>query len=268
MTKLIKLPVLLLLLTLTANVQAIKIISLAPHLTELTFAAGAGKQLIGVDEYSDFPPEAKNIHRIGNAFQLSYENILASKPDIILAWDGGTPKGSIDKLKQLGLNVISLKQQKLEDIASSIRQIGRLAHTEKKAEQAAHLFEQRLKQITTNQSLTPVPVFIQLSTRPLYTVSGKHIISEALRLCGGKNIFSDLDTLSTNVSLEMVVSRSPQLIVASSDEQLAIWQKLEPAQQPTALLKINPDLLYRATPRMLEGVSLLCHKISELSVIK
>jgi len=242
-----------------------KVISLSPHLTELTFAAGAGDLLVGVVDYSNFPEKAKAIPRIGNAFQLDYEKILLLQPDIILSWEGGTPKAVEQKLKELGLTVVSLKQEKLTDIADSILLIGTLTHHEEDAKRNAEHFLEELKHIKRHSSQSPISVFVQLSSRPIYTVNGSHIISEAIRYCGGYNIFHDLKPLSANVGMESIITRKPQLILSSNEEHLKMWQEVNNKNHLAEFLTLKPDLIYQATPRMLSGIKQLCQKIQKLA---
>ncbi|MEM7280273.1 MAG: cobalamin-binding protein [Pseudomonadota bacterium] len=247
----------------------VRLISLAPHITELVFTAGAGDSLVGVVEYSDFPEAAKSIPRIGDAFQIDLERIVALKPDFVLAWKSGNPEHSLSKLRDLGLTVVSFEPDSFESIASELRRIGEITGSEERANDAADDFLNDLASLRAEYAgKTPVRVFYQISAQPIFTVNGNHVISDAIELCGGENIFDDLEVLAPSVDLEAILVRDPELIVfgvSFADQAKLQWGRLEDlsASRLGGLREIPGEHLSRASTRMLSGVRQLCEFVEE-----
>ena len=237
----------------------VRIISLAPHLTELVASAGALDNLVGVVAYSDFPKEVKHIQVIGDAFNLDYETIIALNPDYLIVWKGGTPIATIDKLKSLKFNLIETEIKNLSDIPATVKLIAELTNTKDIATKNIDSFNQKLSQLK-KQSHTIKTLFIQNYSKPLYTVSGKHWISEATTICGYQNIFNDLSQISTTVSLEAVITKNPQTILNianQTDKQWQNWPLLD-AVKNKRIFTISPDFFARPSMRILQGISQLC----------
>ena len=243
-----------------------RIVTLAPHATEMLYAAGAGDRLVGTVDYSDFPPAAKKVPRVGSYDRFDLEAISALKPDLIVAWETGNPAGQVDKLKALGLTVYVSQPNRMEDVAGQVERIGQLAGTESTAKAAAAQFRQRLETLHRNNAGKPkVRVFYQIWKAPLMTVGGPQIISDAIRLCGGENVFGKLDQMSPTVSVEAVLAANPEVIVATGmgdarPEWLNDWNKWTrmTAVRRGNLFHINPDIMQRHTPRILDGAAQLC----------
>lgn len=255
-------------LTLAAPAQ--RIVSLAPDLTELAYDAGAGKQMVGADSYSNYPPAAKQLPRIGDAFRVDLERLVALKPDLILAWQGGTPASVIERLRSLGLNVLVIGFGQLTNIAKNLELIGQITGHTAEAHAAAKQFLDGLDGLHQQYAgRAPVRVFYEISTSPLYTIGGRQIISHMIELCGGRNIFGDLKELAAPISLEAVLARDPQAIVTGSDEgaaaRLKEWQRWPQisAVHTDSLFSISSDLLARATPRILQGGKQLCEDLEK-----
>jgi iron complex transport system substrate-binding protein len=241
-----------------------RIISLSPHLTELLFAVGAGAQLVGVDSASDYPHAARNITRIGDFSRVNLERVLAAKADLVVAWAGGNRSVDIHQLKRLGLPVLLTDAQRLEDVARLLQLLGQATGHAARGEAAADRFSLRLRAIRLGQPSrdTPLAVFYQIWDRPLMTVGGRHWISDALALCGGRNVFDDLESASPVVSREAVLLRAPEVVVGGSDVPglLHQWQRFAalPAVKNNGFVRVDVDLLHRPTPRLLDGVEALC----------
>jgi iron complex transport system substrate-binding protein len=245
---------------------ASRIVSLAPHLTEIVFAAGAGDRLIGVVSYSDYPPEALNIPVIGSYNSINYEALVALQPDLVLVWNSGNGPELAERLEALGLSVFVSEPKRLPDIARSLNKIGILSGTLAEAEQAATEYLTRYQTLLAdNRNKTPVNVFIELWHEPMMTVNGTHIISDSIELCGGNNIFADALPLVPRINVESVVRGNPNVIIATgmADERpewldnWLIWPDLS-AVKSNSLYSINPDLIGRHSPRILQGVTQLC----------
>jgi len=252
--------------------QRPRIVTLAPHLTELVFAAGAGGQLVGVVEYSDYPAAALALPRVGDAFRVDFETLATLAPDLVLGWPSGNSSGLLEHLRHLGYRVESLEPGGLDGIAAQIEVIGALAGTPAAAAAAAAAVRTELARLREAQAgASAVRVFYQVASRPLLTVNRRHIISEAMAVCGGTNVFADLPELAPSISAEAVIAARPEAIVATwhgppgvsppaAEEVLADWLRwtVLPAVGKGNLFLIDADLLSRATPRMLRGVEELC----------
>lgn len=243
-----------------------RIVTLAPHLAELVYAAGAGERLVGTVEWSDYPPEAGTLPRVGDAFRLDLEALAALEPDLLLGWQGGNPDHLLEQLGQRGYRVVALAPQRLDDIGAQLVEIGRLAGTPGPAEAAAARFRAGLAALRAAQAgKSRVRVFYQVSWRPLYTVGGRQLISEVLALCGGHNIFADLGELAPAVSMEAVIARDPEVILAAEVQQaeLTEWRRW-PAVTAVArghLYAVDGDLVVRPSPRILEGTRQVCERL-------
>lgn len=244
-----------------------RIVSLAPNLTELVFAAGGGERLVGTAEYSDDPPAARRIARVGDAFRVDIERILALRPQVVLAWTSGTPPQTIAQLRSLGLTVHEFHMQRIVDIPEVLRQLGELLGTTPIASQAAERFEREIRALRERYAhREPLSVFLQVNSRPLYTVSGTQIISEVLELCGGRNVFGELEQLAPQVSLEAVIARDPQVIVISDEgnprakEEWRKWTHVR-AVRTGNVYEVPADDLTRATTRLVQGAAELCRAL-------
>lgn len=248
-----------------------RIVSLAPHLTELLFAAGGGMRLVGSAAYSDFPEPARRVPIIGDSNAIDIERVVALRPDVILAWRSGTPAQAIAKLEQLGLRVFVTEPGTLEAIADQIVLFGRIAGTEDIANAAAAKFRQDIATLYREyQGRRKVSVFYQLWNEPLMTVSGKQVISEVINLCGGRNIFAGLRDLVPRVSVEAVLAANPEAIVTASTQPAAQalanwlqWKQLR-AVRDGSLVAIPVDEISRPTPRLLNGARRLCTQLDRI----
>lgn len=249
--------------------QAQRIVSLAPHLTELAYAAGAGDQMVGTVLYSDHPAAARELPRIGDAFRVDLERMLALHPSLVLVWEGGTPQATIEQVRRLGLPVETFSTRALADVPRTIVRLGELAQTSETARVAAADFTHAVAALRAQYSSRPqVAVFLQVNNRPLYTVNGRQIMSEVLKVCGGRNIFDDLTQLAPTVSVEAVLARRPQAII-STDQQLpdivtqwGRWKNV-PAVHAGALYTLRADNLTQANARMPVGMRALCETLED-----
>ncbi len=244
--------------------ERLRIVSLAPSLTEITYAAGAGASLVGTVEYSDYPAAARRLPRVGDGWRVDVEQVLALRPDLVLAWSSGTPQATIEQLQSVGLRVVSVSTFRLADVPAALRLVGRLASTQSVAEIAAARFEGDVLRLRERQADARVlTVFIQIDDQPLYTVGGRHVLSEVVELCGGRNVFADLAQVAPQVDVEAVLARNPQVILSTDDTvadpaaQWRRWPQLA-AVRAGAVYALPSDLVARATPRLVEGVDATC----------
>ena len=246
-----------------------RIISLAPHLTELLFVAGAGGHIVGTVEYSDYPPAARAITRIGDSAQLDLERIVALKPDLVVVWQDGNAQRQLEKLLRLGIPVFYSESHRLPDIARAIEQLGRLAGTEAVAGPAGGAFLARAAELRARYAgRSPVTVFFQIWDQPLLTVNGEHPISDVIRLCGGRNVFADLKLLTPKVSTEALLAADPEAIGGVTAEagqagnlnRWKQWPRLTAVARGN-LFTIDADTISRNTPRILDGAERLCGQL-------
>ena len=243
-----------------------RIVSLAPHITENLYAAGAGSSIVGAVEYSDYPEAAKQLKRVGGYGRFDLEAILALKPDLVIAWESGNPAAHLAKLKALGLPLFISQPRKIDDIATSIARFGELAGTSGVAIDTARAFRARHAELSARYAnRPPVRTFYQIWNQPLVTVNGEQLISDVMRLCGAENVFAGLSQLAPTVSVEAVIAANPEAIVASGmgktrPEWLDMWRRWQDltATARGNLFFIPPDIINRHTPRVLDGAQLLC----------
>src|SRR5262245_51045324 len=192
-----------------------KIVSIAPGATEMLFAAGAGSRVIATVEFSDEPPAARDVPRIGDSAAIDVERVVALKPDVIVIWEGGSNIGQVAQLERLGLPLYRERVGRLAEIAPSLRRLGALTDTREAAEKSARDVDARLAALAQRfGGRAPVTVLLQVWNRPSYTVGGGQMMTDSVRVCGGRNIFADLKTQGPAVDVEAVIARDPQVIVA------------------------------------------------------
>ena len=256
----------------TLDQPAQRIVALAPHAVENVFAVGAGDKLIGVSEYSDYPEQATRLPVVSGFNSINIEAILDLNPDLVIAWESGNSPSAIDRLKELGLSVYLDQPKSLSDIAQSMRNIGKLAGTLEQANKTAQEFELNLEGLrNAHATKEQVLVFYQVWNSPLQTINGDHIISSAIELCGGSNIYAGEYAVAPVVSIESVLQRNPQAIIASGvgdnrpewlDDWLD-WPELA-ATQNNGLFVVNPDHIQRHTTRILFGISKICSQLEQV----
>ena len=253
----------------TATTNHRRVVTLAPNLTELVFAAGAGDTLVGVSAYSDYPGEAKQLPVIGDAFAVDHEQLAVLQPDLLLVWQSGTPEHVVDDLRGVGYNVEVIRTRALADVAAALRRIGGLTGYSRQADHAAQRYTDELQNIAARYSdAEDLRVFYQVDRRPLYTINGEHYVSELINLCGGSNVFADLNELAPAVDVEAVVERDPEVMLASSDagadafEEWQRWPHVAANQYQNRFL-MPADEIGRATPRLVMAAQAVCEALQE-----
>ena len=243
-----------------------RIVTLAPHATELVFAAGAGERIVGASDYSDYPPAANAIPRIGGSQQVDTERLLALRPDLLVAWQGGNGERQLEALRRLGVPIYRSEPRRLADIPDEVERLGKLTGTEASAQAAAAAMRTRLAALAErSRNKAPVRVFYQVWDQPLYTLNGRQIVSDAIRLCGGINVFAGLAALAPTVGVEAVLQENPEVIVRGGNggeeaPGLAMWRRYPAllATQRGNLYTVRSDWMTRAGPRMIDGAEALC----------
>lgn len=246
-----------------------RIVSLSPHITENLFAIGAGNRVVGTVEFSNYPEEAKKIRQIGGYEKIDLEAVAALRPDLVIAWASGNSASHVAKLRAIGLPVVVTETRRIEDVPADLERLGALSGTSVAARAAAARFRDRLVALRARYAGQPkVGVFYQVWNQPLMTVGGGQIISDAIRLCGGENVFAALKPMAAAVTVEAVLAADPEAIVASGmgdarPEWLDEWRRW-PALTAVArdnLFFVHPDHLQRHTPRILDGIERLCQHL-------
>ena len=244
-----------------------RLVALAPNLTELVYAAGAGDTLVGVSAHSDYPPAALELPIIGDAFAVDQEQLALLQPDALLVWESGMPEHIVEEFRQVGYKVEIIRSRSLQDVAAALRRIGELTGHEQQANAAANGFLAGLKALENRYANeAPISVFYQVYQRPLYTINGEHFVSELIQLCGGQNIFADLNALAPAVAVEAVVERDPEVMLASTDagdNAFAEWQRWPnlSAVRTGNQYYMPADEIGRATPRLLSAGEVLCETL-------
>jgi len=252
---------------LTLPQPARRIVSLAPHVTELLFAAGAGASVIGASNFSDYPPAAARIPSVGSYAALDLERVLALKPDLVVAWHSGNKAPQLARLRGAGIPVFESQPSDFGMIADSLERLAQLAGTEDHGRRAADDFRARWQALRQRyRGRSEVGVFYQIWSQPLMTLNDQHMVSAVLRLCGGRNIFGALPQLAPTVGVEAVIAADPQVILAPSDardQPLERWRQY-PRMQATRLghlYSVNADWLNRAGPRILDAAGEVCARL-------
>ncbi|WP_175730320.1 cobalamin-binding protein [Burkholderia ambifaria] len=259
--------------TVTLPAPAQRVISLAPHATELVYAAGGGAKLVGTVTYSDYPPAAQAVPRVGDNKALDLERIAALKPDLIVVWRHGNAERQTDALRALHIPLFFSEPKHLDDVAASLRQLGTLLGTAPVADAAAASFSRDIAALRARYAArAPVTMFFQVWDRPLTTLNGAHLFNEVITLCGGRNVFAALKPLVPSVTDEAVLAANPEAIVTTSAgatrsdaplPSLARWRAW-PALTAVArnnLFAIDGDLLTRPSPRIAQGAAALCEDL-------
>jgi iron complex transport system substrate-binding protein len=249
----------------TLAAPARRIVSLAPHATELVFAAGAGDRLVGVVAGSDWPPPARTLPRIGDVHALDLERIVALAPDLVVTWPYTTPV-QVAQLRAHGIAALTTDPDTIDGIAVALERIGTLAGTQGAARTAASGFRAALDRVRAVRSKARrVRVFYEIWDSPLYTIGGRHLITQALDVCAADNVFAALTTPAPAVTVEAVLAAAPDAIVAATDGAvppawLGAWRRWPqlPASRYANFATVDANLLHRPGPRFVEGVEALC----------
>lgn len=248
-----------------AGSAAERVVVLAPHLAELSCAAGGCNKLVGVVNFTDFPAQAEKLPHVGDAFSVNPEAIIGLKPDLVLAWDGGTPPETVERLMSLGLRVESIKVRTLADVATALERVGQLLGTPEAGKAAAAAYRKRLAEISARyRGARSLRVMYQIEANPAFTINQQSPISEVITLCGGVNVFANLSQLAAPVTKESVLAANPDVVIYGEQdmgEEIRHYWAAFPqakAQKNRNLYSVNASLLGRYSQRMLDGAEQVC----------
>ncbi|WP_372627709.1 cobalamin-binding protein [Arsukibacterium sp.] len=242
-----------------------RIIALAPHITELLYAIGAGEQLVGVSAFSDYPQAAKVLPQVANYAGVNLEAILALKPDLVIAWKTGNVAADISRLQQFGINVVYSDPIQISDIANELRYLGDVTGHQQQAEVVATDFERQLAEIKAEYRNKPrLKVFFSMGTEPLTSVANQAWPAQAMALCATDNIIASASNDYPQPGLEQVLQEAPEVIIqataGATPADTRFWQAYPviPAVALGQFVTVDADLLYRTSPRTLTGIRQLC----------
>ena len=246
-----------------------RIVSLAPHATELLFAAGAGRRVVGVSAFSDYPQAARGLPQVSGGMRLDIERILALKPDLAVGWQTGNTRADLDKLAALGIPVFFAEPQRLDAVPEALLRLGHLAGSERAAATAAVAYREELARLRARyRELRPVRVFFQISMQPLMTLNHAHLTSDLLALCGGHNVFAAYDLIAPEVSVEAVMLQDPDAILFSDElgtaDGMRDWwsQRVSlRAVRAKRVYVVPATLVLRQSPRVLQGAQHVCEAL-------
>jgi len=256
--------------TITLEKPAARIVSLAPHATELIYAAGAGERIVGVLTTSDWPPEAASKPKVGDAHRLDMERIVTLAPDLVVTWPYSAP-AEVATLRARGVPVFITHPTTIAGIAADIERLGVLAGTQPAAAERARAFRAQFERLSRRGQISrAIRVFYEIWNEPLYTIGGTHLISEAIRVCGGVNVFASLTLPAPRVSVEAVLAARPDAIIAGTNgavrppwlDDWKRWSSL-PAVARGNLYTVDANLLHRPGPRFLDGMEGLCAALDD-----
>ena len=249
--------------------HAHRIVALTPGLAELIYAVGAETSLVATVDYADYPDAAKRVPRVGDAFRVDMEKLLALKPDLVLAWTSGTPPNTVAQIRSLGLRVESIEERRFDDVGAALLRMGELTGREAAAKQAAQAFAQGIQALRDRYAQRRLlRVFVQVNREPLYTVNGEHVISDVLSVCRGTNVFADLNQLAPVVGVEAVLKANPDVILSTDGtaqevrEDWHVWPQIR-AVKLGHIYAVSPDTTTRATPRLLQGAQAVCAALDQ-----
>lgn len=250
-----------------AHPLAQRVITLAPHATELAYSSGLGAKLIAVSEASDYPEAAQKIETVANYQGIKLERILALKPDLVIAWNPNSYHREMLQLKQFGIPIVYTSIQTLDDIPSTILQLSQWSDDPSIGQKNADLFIKTLAQLRERyQHLQPIRYFFQLSQKPVISVSEPHWPSDIFSICGGKNILSNTSIPYPQVSLEQIITANPEVIFTTNDEtanhaQWNNWSQI-PAVKHQFIWSLNSNWINRPTMRSLKAIEQVCQYLN------
>ena len=241
-----------------------RVVTFAPHLAEIMFEVGAGDQLVGVSAWSDYPRAVLELPEVGDAFTVDQEQLSLLQPDLVLVWASGMPVHTVDDLRRRGHRVESITTRNLSDVAAAMRRVGELTGHAEDGETAAARFEAVIDELReAHADDEPISVFFQISARPLYTINREHFISEIIAVCGGQSIFDELNEFAPPVSVEAVLDRDPEVMLAGANlgegafEEWQRWPDMAANRLGNQFL-LPDETVGRPSPRLTLAARAVC----------
>jgi iron complex transport system substrate-binding protein len=254
-----------------------RIITLAPHLSELVDAAGGSERLVSVSAFSNLPESVKQLPITSDARSIDLEKMKSLRPDLIIYWRGGTSESQIQSIKKTfnkNVQFISVQPKKLSDIATDIETIGKALGTDLIAKKNADALRSKIAALSTNQKNTSarkVRVFYQVWAQPLMTLNQDHIIGDIIQRCGGEQLFANEKVLVPTVSREAVIKANPEIIFTAVDSakiktDWSMWSSFPQlaATKNKAFIDLDGDIISRPSPRIMQGAQKICAEINKV----
>ncbi len=242
-----------------------RIVSLAPHATELLFAGGAGPKVVAVDRDSDYPPAARSLPRVAAYPQPDVEQLLALTPDLVVIWGPGAPRALVARLEQLGLAVFVSEPRTLDEVGATLARFAKLSDDPAVALGTARAFRAQLAQIRARYAQQPVVrVFVQIWTSPLIGIGGHEVIADAVRSCGARSVLSDAAIAAPRVDPEAVIAARPAMVLATDGERAErFWRErgLLAPRGPARFAAFDASTMERPGPRVLDALERMCAAI-------
>ena len=249
----------------------VRIIALAPNITEIVFALGQENRLIGVTKYSDFPPEAKQIPSVGSYIDLDVEKIVSLKPDLCIATKDGNPREVVYRLDSLQIPTYTVDTRNLDSVMDTVFEIGRLLNVTEKAGELVENMRSRIERVDSMVSKTDYRprVFFQIGVSPIVSVGTNTYIHELIVRAGGKNLAKGRVPYP-RFSREQVLALSPEIFIITSMAREQVFEKVRaewsrwsdlPAVRNNRIILVDSNILDRPTPRMVDGLELLVNVI-------
>lgn len=245
--------------------SAQRIVSLAPHITELVFAAGAGKRLVGTVQSSDYPPEIKTLPRVGDGLHIDPETLISLQPDLVLGWQTGATQGVAPILKTLNIPLVHINPKSVQDIPDAIEEIGRLSGNSAQARAAAESIRMRLNRIKQQAPKNAVSIMLEINASPLYVVGNDPLLNDALQYCNATNHFANVPQVAPLIGLENLLAHQPDFIVIRKAPPRVMKARIKflankgvQAAQQGKIIGIDPDWLFRPGPRLVDALEQLC----------
>ena len=248
-----------------------RIVAMAPNITEIVFALEQEQKLVGVTTYSDYPPAAKDIPRIGSYIHLDLERIVALQPDLCLAIKDGNPKDTVMRLESLGIPVYAVDPRNLESVMETLDRLGDLLHAEDKAGQVIAGMRNRIERVdaAVAHSLSRPRVFFQIGVAPIVSVGTGTFIHELIVRAGGKNV-AEGPAADPRISREQVIGLSPDIIIITSMARAAVYEEVKadwrqwthvPAVKTNRIFIQDSNLFDRPSPRLVDALEVLARLI-------
>jgi iron complex transport system substrate-binding protein len=259
-----------------------RIITLAPHLSELVDAAGGAERLVSVSAFSNLPESVKQLPVTSDARSIDLEKMKSLRPDLIIYWLGGTSESQIQSIKKTfnqDVQFISVQPKKLSDIATDIETIGKALGTDSVAKKNADALRLKITELSTKQknpkqkniSERKVRVFYQVWAQPLMTLNQDHIIGDIIQRCGGEQLFAHEKVLVPTVSREAVIKANPEIIFTAVDSSKikadwSMWSSFPQlaATKNKAFIDLDGDIISRPSPRIMQGAEKICAEINKV----
>lgn len=248
-----------------------RVISLAPNITEIVFALGQAHRLVGVTRYSDFPPAAEKLPKVGSYVNLDLEKIVALKPDLCIATKDGNPRVVVQQMASLNIPVYAVNPMSLDTVITAVDEIGRLLNASSQAKTLVHDMQSRIARVKMLLgTIDHRPgVFFQIGVSPIVSVGTPTFIHGLIELAGGTNLAAG-PVPYPRFSTEQVIALAPEIIIVTSMSRTAVYEQVKaaweqwphlPAVQKHRIFLEDTNLFDRPTPRLVDGLELLARLI-------